>query len=230
LEVFSSAQPLRVILAWSDPPASLSASAQLVNDLDLVVIGPGNVKYYGNDDATGDRINNVEGVIINNPPLGQYVVEVRAFNAPIASQPYALAVGGPLTLQGQFGLGKTANPASTVEPGERITYTLSVSAFGGPIDGAVLSDTLPVSTTFVSASDAYTLVGNTVQWALGDLTAGQTLTRTLIVDVLAATPAGAQIVNNNYRASGASVPVVSGAPVGIGVSALKRVYLPVVLR
>jgi hypothetical protein len=99
LQVVTSTQPLRVILTWTDPPASLSAAAQLVNDLDLVVTGPGNVSYYGNNIPSGDRVNNVEGVIIANPPPGQYQVKVRAFNVPIGSQPYALAVAGPLNLQ-----------------------------------------------------------------------------------------------------------------------------------
>jgi hypothetical protein len=86
------------MLAWTDPPASLSASAQLVNDLDLTVIGPGGA-YYGNGITTGDRVNNVEGVVIQNPPTGAYTVQVRAFNAPIAVQPYALTVGGPISPQ-----------------------------------------------------------------------------------------------------------------------------------
>jgi hypothetical protein len=86
------------MLAWTDPPASLSASAQLVNDLDLTVIGPGGA-YYGNAIATGDRVNNVEGVVIPNPPTGSYTVQVRAFNVPIAAQPYALTVGGPIGAQ-----------------------------------------------------------------------------------------------------------------------------------
>ncbi|HLF25734.1 MAG TPA: S8 family serine peptidase [Anaerolineae bacterium] len=101
LQVIDGAQPLRVLLAWSDPPASLSASAQLVNDLDLVVIAPDATTYYGNGTPTGDRVNNVEGIIIPNPPVGQYRVQVRAYNVPIGAQPYALAVGGLLDTQGQ---------------------------------------------------------------------------------------------------------------------------------
>jgi serine protease AprX len=96
LNVITSTQPLRVMLVWTDPPASLSAAAQLVNDLDLVVTGPEGAIYYGNNIITGDRTNNVEGVIINNPPIGSYTVRVRGYNVPIASQPYALAVAGPI--------------------------------------------------------------------------------------------------------------------------------------
>ena len=97
LTVVTNTQPLRIMLAWTDPPASLSAAAQLVNDLDLVVIGPDSTTYYGNDVASGDHTNNVEGVMINDPPLGEYTVQVGGYNVPVASQPYALAIAGPLS-------------------------------------------------------------------------------------------------------------------------------------
>jgi subtilisin family serine protease len=97
LEVLTNTLPLRVMLAWTDPPASLSAASQLVNDLDLIVTGPGGVVYHANGHTTTfDRTNNVEGVVIDQPPLGEYTITVRAFNVPIDSQPYALAVWGPL--------------------------------------------------------------------------------------------------------------------------------------
>jgi subtilisin family serine protease len=96
LRAVTSAQPLRVMLTWTDPPASLSASAQLVNDLDLIVTGPDGSTYYGNANPSGDRINNVEGVVVTHPPIGVYTVTVRAFNVPIATQPYALVVAGPI--------------------------------------------------------------------------------------------------------------------------------------
>jgi serine protease AprX len=96
LFVVDDSQPLRITLAWTDPPASLSAARQLVNDLDLVVIDPDGRQYWGNQATGGDRINNVEGVIITKPEPGAYQVEVRAHNVPIESQPYALAVAGPI--------------------------------------------------------------------------------------------------------------------------------------
>ena len=89
---------------------------QLVNDLDLTVVGPGGVTYYGNAAATGDRINNVEGVVIDRPPVGRYSVRVRAHNVPVASQPYALSVGGPIAAVGQLTVRKTAEPATLISP------------------------------------------------------------------------------------------------------------------
>jgi PKD repeat protein/subtilisin family serine protease len=96
LEVLTNTLPLRVMLTWTDPPASLSAATQLVNDLDLRVGGPGGALYYGNEAVGGDRLNNVEGVIIPSPAPGMYTVTIQGFNIPIATQPYALAVSGPL--------------------------------------------------------------------------------------------------------------------------------------
>ncbi|HRQ38320.1 MAG TPA: S8 family serine peptidase [Chloroflexota bacterium] len=119
LQVITNTQPLRIMLVWTDPPASLSAAAQLVNDLDLVVTGPGGATYYGNNIPTGDRLNNVEGIIIDNPPIGIYQISVNAFNVPIASQPYALVVAGPLTAGGM----STSTPTYTPTPSNTPTHT-----------------------------------------------------------------------------------------------------------
>ena len=57
----ASALPLRVTLAWTDPPGDPAAAIKLVNNLDLVVTNlddPANpVIYYGNDIAV-ERIFN----------------------------------------------------------------------------------------------------------------------------------------------------------------------------
>ena len=97
LKVTDGTMPLRLQLVWSDPPASLVAASQLVNDLDLTVVGPDDTIYRGNGGGTPDRVNNVEGVVIPNPLPGLYSVEVAAFNVPIATQPYALVVYGPVS-------------------------------------------------------------------------------------------------------------------------------------
>lgn len=128
LQVLTTTQPLRIMLVWTDPPASLSASTQLVNDLDLVVTGPGGATYYGNNIPTGDRLNNVEGIIINNPPLGTYQVSVNGFNVPIASQPYALVVAGPLTDSTL----PTPTPTNTPTPSNTPTATFTPTPSNTP--------------------------------------------------------------------------------------------------
>ncbi len=154
LNVLTNTQPLRVMLNWTDPPASLAAAQQLVNDLDLVVIGPDGTRYYGNNQSTGDRTNNLEGVIINTPQIGTYQIEVTAHNVPIASQPYGLAVAGPLR---QVSGGGTPTPTATAiitnTPTATNSPTITVSntptATTGPTNTptATNSPTITVSNT-----------------------------------------------------------------------------------
>jgi len=97
----NSGVPLRVTLAWTDPPGNPAAAIKLVNNLDLVVtnLASGtnsattNVVYYGNDipagsvftEATGtngvpnlDSINNVENVYLSPPLAATYAITVFA--------------------------------------------------------------------------------------------------------------------------------------------------------
>ncbi len=190
LQVRDSSQPLRVMLAWTDAPASLSAATQLVNDLDLVVHGPGGATYYGNSVPAGDRTNNVEGIIINSLPVGAYTVEVsKASMCRWRPSPTLLSVGGPLGQATQLTLSKTADPSTTVAPGELITYTRLLSAGNQPITQTIaLTDTPPLHTTFVRASNGGAEAGAgsrvTIEWTIPSLAANQTIIRTLTVRVL----------------------------------------------
>jgi uncharacterized repeat protein (TIGR01451 family) len=116
--VASSADPLRVTLAWSDYPGTPATNGALVNDLDLVVTGPDGsaqplagprrrrvmaegVFYAG---AVTDNVNNVEGVAVANPEVGAYQIQVRGSNVPCGGeldcrQPFALVVHGSLTTE-----------------------------------------------------------------------------------------------------------------------------------
>ncbi|MFD3162991.1 S8 family serine peptidase [Herpetosiphon sp. NSE202] len=170
LTVLTNTQPLRVMLNWTDPPASLAAAQQLVNDLDLVVIGPDGTRYYGNNQSTGDRTNNLEGVIINTPQLGAYRIEVTAHNVPIASQAYGLAVAGPLR-EGSGGgtptpttgptntptTGPTNTPTATNPP--TITVSNTPTATTGPTNTPTATN--PPTITVSSTPTATTAPSNT---------------------------------------------------------------------
>jgi hypothetical protein len=232
LDVLSSDQPLQIMLAWSDSPASLSAARQLVNDLDLRVIGPGGTIYFGNNVPAGDRINNVEGVVIAHPPVGQYRVEVYGYNVPIATQPYALAVAGALSTRGQLTLTKSASPPLRIAPGGLITYTLMLNTNQPITQTVTLTDTLPLHSSFVSASDGGVLNGRVVQWAVPANAVGPAVMRTLVVRVDAQLPDSRPIVNFLYRATnGVDLPGV-GPPVSLLVAAPgeQKTYIPLVAR
>ena len=89
--------PLKVSLVWTDYPGSTSASKALVNDLDLKITSPSGKVYYGNDFSKSnkeDRLNNVENVFIDNPEVGNYQIEVIAYNVPQGPQSFVLFASG----------------------------------------------------------------------------------------------------------------------------------------
>ncbi|MCK4259945.1 MAG: S8 family serine peptidase [Halanaerobiales bacterium] len=132
--------PLRVTLVWTDYPGSTTASKALVNDLDVKVTSPSGTVYYGNDftspyNTAYDRLNNVENVWISNPELGNYTVEVIAYNVPNGPQPFAVFVSA------DFG----------TSSGDITPPTCSLTA---PSNGATVIDTITLSAT---ASDNETV-------------------------------------------------------------------------
>ncbi|HMJ88297.1 MAG TPA: S8 family serine peptidase, partial [Candidatus Acidoferrum sp.] len=82
-------QPLVITLAYTDVPGFPGALVALVNDLDLEVVAPDGQIFHGNQFDEGesiagapayDNLNNVEGIYISYPQLGEYTVRVVARN------------------------------------------------------------------------------------------------------------------------------------------------------
>jgi subtilisin-like proprotein convertase family protein len=154
----TNAQPLRVTLAWTDPPGDPTAAIKLVNNLVLVVTNlsdPTNpIVYYGNDipaattyntaRATNtppvyDSINNVQTVNLQQGMGTNFSVTVMGYrvnvNAVTAQtnnvvQDYALVISSGTTNE----MTVTATPASFVSNptgDQRITYLSSSSTGSG---------------------------------------------------------------------------------------------------
>jgi serine protease AprX len=84
------ATTLKVTLVWTDPPGE-----GLQNDLDLIVSDASGSERHGNQapHATAfDRTNNVEQVVWDHPPAGQWDIRVRAFRIAQFPQSYGLVV------------------------------------------------------------------------------------------------------------------------------------------
>ncbi|MDY6876402.1 MAG: S8 family serine peptidase [Chloroflexota bacterium] len=108
---------------------------------------------------------------------------------------------------------KRAQP-NLVPAGAQLSYTLCVtntSIF--TLTQVILTDVIPVSTTFARASGNYTLAGNIVTWTATTLAPDEMLAETLVVTV-AQLPPGTRVVNVAYgvQANELLTPVV-GAPV-----------------
>lgn len=96
--------PLRVVLVWTDPPGTVRPASdttpQLVNDLDLRLVGASSVKY-GNGDMP-DRLNNVEVISVADPEPGMYTINVAAHHLGFGPrQSYALVVTGDISSAAQ---------------------------------------------------------------------------------------------------------------------------------
>jgi hypothetical protein len=111
----------KVTLVWMDAPSPLDSVVNLVNDLDLRVLGL-STSYYPNGANSSDSLNNVEMIEINASP-GSYSVIVTAteLRSQPARQSYALVVTGP------FDDGRTTTTTSTTTTSTTTTSTTTAS-------------------------------------------------------------------------------------------------------
>jgi uncharacterized repeat protein (TIGR01451 family) len=87
-------------------------------------------------------------------------------------------------------IGKTA--AASVLASSNLTYTISVTNFGpSSASGVVVTDSLPATVTFVSATGGGLNNSGVVNWTLGTLTTGQTTNVTLTITA----PASGSLTN-----------------------------------
>lgn len=126
--------------------------------------------------------------------------------APVFGDPVETTLV-PYTLE----LLKTA-PAR-ITPGSPLTYTLSATnSHPFAVQHALLlTDSLPLHTSFISASLPYTLTGDILAWQLSSLAAGDTWT----VELVVGTPLTytGELVNDHYSLQSQEVGPLQGSPV-----------------
>jgi len=128
----------------------------------------------------------------------------------------------------QLELNKTAS-ASMVMPGDMITYTLTVthSLGNSPTTNVVLTDTLPVGTTFISATLPYTQTGDVIHW---DFTTLEPMdTRSVVLVVKADLDAFGAIMNSDYAVRSDQVALVRGTPV-VSTRVRSAYFLPMAIK
>ena len=89
---YAATGAVKVTLTYTDFPASAGAGRKLVNDLDLVLLGPDGEAAP----ARRDRINNSEQLSVMLPTAGLYTARVEAINVPQGPQPYVLVISGSI--------------------------------------------------------------------------------------------------------------------------------------
>jgi hypothetical protein len=132
-----------------------------------------------NSSDTFDRVNNVVGITIDAPVVGEYTVRVNGFNIPEGggSQPYALIANGNIvdTRAGTIQFASATFDVS--ESGGSATITATRT---GGSDGAV-SVSFATSAGTASADSDYTTASGTLAWVDGD-SSDKTFTVSIIGD------------------------------------------------
>jgi hypothetical protein len=139
LRIAENEPELRVMMAYTDPLGTITSAKALVNDLDLIVIGPDGKRYFGNhglleanvsrEGGAPDRVNNVENVFLDKPTPGVWRIVVVAHRiawdehrgTTARDQDFALVVSGV-----------EPNPVSPVAAQVGTTVVMSVSEICGP--------------------------------------------------------------------------------------------------
>lgn len=88
---------LRASLSWLDPPVTAEASQQMLNDLDLTLVGPDRTLYRMWSDGA-DVKNVIERVIVSSSVAngGSWTVAVSCLDLTTDTQSYSLVVSGPI--------------------------------------------------------------------------------------------------------------------------------------
>lgn len=101
IDVQEPGTPIKVTIAWDDPPGTPNVMPALVNDLDLLVTGPDGTFYPWTLDPENpaapavrnqpDRLNNIEQVVIDAASPGLWTIQVIGYNVPEGPQMFSLA-------------------------------------------------------------------------------------------------------------------------------------------
>ena len=210
-------QPLRVTLAWTDPPGDPAAATKLVNNLDLMVSNTVTREvFWGNDIPRGslynsawntngppslDAINNVENVFLSSASGGSYAITIigRGVNVNAVTaqtndvvQDYSLVISS--------GNGTVSN-ALTVTSVTLVTHPTDAQlvTFVGVINAPLLNQLVGASTPLLGtntistgtnagyANNAVITLGMTNQWHFYVVTNATTFTNAAFITFLPTT-------------------------------------------
>ena len=159
----AAALPLRITLAWTDPPGDPAAAIKLVNNLDLIVTNfddPANpIIFYGNDIASGSIYNTPEGTNAQNLDSINNVENV--FISPLLGANYSITVIGR-GVNVNAVTAQTNNAAGVYAPNVVQDYALVISCGNGEVtnaftvtDNPIISNpTTDQDVTFVTTTNA----------------------------------------------------------------------------
>ena len=165
------------------------------------------------------------GVRVEVPDTTGDILDTAVIRARSQLDPLVTASSTLITNNGTPGLSITKSGPATAQAGDPITYTLSIhNNSTASATNLVITDVLPLAATYVSGG---TLVGNTVQWQITELTGGTTIAVQFAVTALETITNSAYGVtaDGGFAATGTQPVITTLTPAPPGGS----IYLPVVL-
>lgn len=187
------------------------------NNVDFIVTGPGATTGSCTTDAAGMCGFTYTSATVGDDLITATTIILGATRTATAAKTWINPVRADLSIT------KTASP-NPVLVGDNITYTVTVTNSGpGSADNVTVSDTLPASTSFVSAVATQGSCANnagTVNCAIGTMANGQSVTVTIVVKANSAgdvtntarTSTSTEDPNgNNNEASSGAVTVIRRA-------------------
>jgi hypothetical protein len=137
VQVSGGETELRVSLAWDDFPGTPNVNPALVNDLDLLVTGPGGTYFPWTLDPANpganavrtqaDHLNNIEQVVVDNPAAGTYTISITGFDVPEGPQSYSLAASEALPPLIATNIAPSTLP-SLVAPGDATVVSAEINS------------------------------------------------------------------------------------------------------
>lgn len=176
-------QQVKIMLYWADPAAAPFAASALVNNLDLTVVSPDAIVHHPmvlnsnpanvNDNAAEgvDNLNNIEQVVINTPPGGNFTVKVAGTSVPVGPQNYVIAyqiIQPSVTVEYPFG-------NETWVPGD--AETIRWSAYGGDPNTFTLEYSPDNGSTWNSISNSVPGASRLYPWTVPATATNQALIR-----------------------------------------------------
>ncbi len=179
----AGSKQVKILLYWNDKEASAGAGTALINDLDLTVTEPNLTLHLpltlssapasvSNTAIEGvDHLNNIEQVVINNPPAGNYSVNVHGFSVPFGPQEYILTyeiINPSVFLEYPFG-------GETWVPGE--IETIRWSASDPDTNPFTLEYSLDNGGSWVTIDNNISAIQRTYGWVVPSTFSNTTLIR-----------------------------------------------------
>ena len=125
-------------------------------------------------------------------------------------------------------MNRTSLPDKFYNPGSTIAYTIQVTNTSplSQVTNVEISETIPLSTTFINATLPYMQIGDLIRWDSPSLAVGSGISVTLVVQV--EQDATGPIINPAFTVKSKELGLLQGLPLYLYLA--RYIYFPLIIR